>query len=128
MSRNIDEKLASGETLSDDDVAYASDHNIALPEEYGAAVKEHQAGVGEDGGRPIEPVFQTGPAFASPQEAMGPGVFLSEEELDGLNVGQLRAIAEVKGVEVSGRKASIVATLASGAEAATDEEDEEDEG
>jgi len=120
MSIDIAGKLASGKKLTDDEIEYASDRGIELPDEYDAAVKSYRLSIGDDGARPPEPVFQTGPAFAAPVD---PGLFLSEDELGQMTKDQLLAVGDLKGVELSGTKAEMVAALAG-----TEAESEEDEG
>jgi len=124
MSIDIAGKLASGKKLTDDEIEYASDRGIELPDEYDAAVKSYRLSIGDDGARPPEPVFQTGPAFASPAS---PGLFLSEDELGQMTKDQLVTLGELKDQDLSGTKAEMVAALA-GTEVAGESESDEDEG
>lgn len=122
MSRDIEGMLASGEKLSDEDVAYATDHGINLPEEYGAAVQERKATT--EMGLHEGPLVQTGPQYASaPGE---PGLFLSEDALSGLTKPVLEAIADAAGIEVNGTKPEMVAAL-SGSPVSDDESDEDED-
>lgn len=124
MSLDIQGKLAKGEKLTDEEVRYAADREIALPEEYDDAVKAHKGSIGDDGA--AQPVFQTGDAFAQPQQGP-PGLFLSQDDLSGMTKDMLVTLGEAAGVEVSGTKSDMIAQL-SGAEVSESEDDEEDEG
>jgi len=127
MSVDIVGKLAKGESLSDDDVAYAVAHSIVLPEEYGEAENQQRqaitfAGVPTDG----TPVYGTGAAF--PSAGSGPGLFLDPDELSALTKAELQALADVKGMEASGTKADIVASLTGQAAPEESDENDSDEG
>lgn len=115
--RDIEGKLADGKTLNDDDIAYASDHAIALPAEYDDAVAAHQKELMS--GKPA--------VYPTESVSMGPGLFLSEDELGSLNKAELQSLADAKGIEASGTKAAMVATLSGGA-APTEEAEAEEEG
>jgi len=130
MSRNVQEKLAKNQKLDDDDVEYARQRGIALPDEYGEA--SGTVSQLEPGTTPV-PVAQTGPAYPMPgRDQQGPGVFLTADELESLTAAEIESVAEAKGVEISGRsKAAKVASLVGGgapaeeaeAEAESDEEE-----
>jgi hypothetical protein len=114
MARDIQGKLAAGETLDDDDITYAMDRGIALPEEYEGAVATMQAE--RVAGQPPTPVFQTG-AFGFGPSA-GPGIFISEDQLNQLKKKELETLADLLGkdVDMSDSKSDMVAALV-GAEA-----------
>lgn len=124
MSRNVAEKIANNEPLDEDDVQYAVDRGMNLPEEYSGQVSALKTGF-DSFGRPHGQVVQGG-SFPMPDNS-GPGLFLSVEELESLTTDQLRTLAEVKGIEVSGRKASVVEQLA-GAESSAEDTDEAEQG
>lgn len=111
LAAKIEEKLAGSGKLSDDEVQWAADHSMALPEEYADHVRDYQAQ--RIAGRPYDPLMQTGAAFAQPNQS-GPGVFLSEDDLNQMNKDMLVTIGEATGVELSGTKAQMVATLSGG--------------
>lgn len=120
MSRDILGKLANGEELDEDDVAYATEHAIPLPEEYEQAVTSHTEQM--VAGRPPDPVFQGGPS--APPAVSGPALYLDEDELLGLKNDTLKEIANVKGADVGGNKANVVSMLLGGASTESEEEDE----
>jgi hypothetical protein len=123
MSRDIAGKLASGEKLTEDEVAYASDRGISLPEEYGEKVRTYQ--MQRELGATPSPVFQGGGAFGmGTMESSGPGVFLSEEELGTLTKDTLAAIGDAKGVELGGSKAEMLSDLVGGSSSSGSEDEE----
>lgn len=124
MSRNVMEKLANSEQLDEEDVRYATDRGIALPEEYNTQVSQFQQEVSF--GTPVGgPVVQGG-SLPQPQQQMGPGLFLSEDALESLSVSTLHEVAEAAGVEVTARKkADVVAQLAGAEDTNTEEAPEE---
>lgn len=128
MSLNVMEKLANGDKLTEDEVKWAHEHAIALPEEYGPAPLSVQAEIV----RPSEPIFQGGAAFAPSPGQAGPGLFLTAEQLDSLDKGTLTELADAAGYEVSGRakKADVVQALIGGVPSGEEESDadESDEG
>jgi hypothetical protein len=91
MARDIAGKLAAGETLDDDDVKYAVDRGIALPEDYDTQVAQFTALPGEGG-----PIVQTGPAFPS---SAGQGQ-VQVVVLDFMTKAELASFAEEYGLEV----------------------------
>jgi hypothetical protein len=129
MSLDVQTKLAKGDKLDDDEVAYARQHAIPLPEEYGSPVA-----VQVDPTQTPLPVVQTGPAFeGAEQDApdLGPGLFLTVDQLESLNKEDLKKIAEVAGFEVASgaKKDDLVAALAYGGavEGGEDEAEPEDD-
>lgn len=121
MSQDVLTKLNEGKKLDDDEVAYARQHAIPLPEEYGTP-----AAVQVDPTQTPLPVVQTGPAFESAAQDLGPGLFLTLDQLESLNKGQLKALAEVAGYEVASgaKKDDLVQALAYGGEIGESEGDE----
>jgi len=125
MSINIAEKIANDETLSEDEIKYAVDRGMALPEEYDEQVGTVQAAM-DPTGRPLAPVAQTGPAYEQPAQDMGPGVFLSDEDLAALDKGTLEKIGGLVGAELSGTKAEMIEQLTGSEESDDSDEDEGD--
>lgn len=125
MARDVLDKVAAGDKLDDDDIAYAVGRSLDLGPEYADKV----AGVSQqlaDAVRPPTPVFQTGPAYPMPSQ--GPGVFLSEDDLSKLKNPTLEEIGDVLGIDVSGNKSEMVGALAGSEPVADDSDvDEEDE-
>ena len=117
MSRNVLEKLANDETLDDDDVQYARDHGIALPEEYGVDPGMTQV---EPGSTPVPVV--SGSTYPMAQQESEPGLFLTPDQLDLLTVNELTSLADAAEIEVSGKKADIIDQLSGVAVLAADEE------
>lgn len=117
MSRNVLEKLANDETLDDDDVQYARDHGIALPEEYGVDPGMTQV---DPGSTPVPVV--SGPTYPMAQQESEPGLFLTPDQLDLLTVNELTSLADAAEIEVSGKKADIIEQLSGGAVLAAEEE------
>jgi len=123
MSRNVAEKLANDEQLDEDDVQYARDHGIALPEEYGVDPGMSQV---EPGTTPVPVV--SGPAYPMAQrqqQPSEPGLFLNTDQLEMLTVSELTTLADAADVEVSGKKADIIAQLSGGTASAGEEEEEQ---
>lgn len=125
LASQIQEKLDKGTSLSDEEVAWAADHSMELPEEYGDAVRSHTAE--REAGRPYDPLLETGPAFAQPGPS-GPGLFLTEDQLNSLTKDMLFSLAEATEQEVSGTKAEMVAQLAGTASSEPEDEYEDEEG
>lgn len=127
MSRNVLEKLAKNEDLDEADVQYAIQMGYDLPEKYSDKVEAHKAAF-DTFGRPNGMVVQGG-SFPSADNS-GPGLFLGVEELESLTKDQLSSLADVKGLEVSGTKAEMVAQLSGtdASEEVVEAEDEEDAG
>lgn len=114
MSRNILEKLANEEELDDDDIAYARDRGIKLPEEYGPG-PESMTEESEGPARPQEPVVQ-GKDF-------GPESEESADELEQLTKAELKAMAEERGLDVpSGSTKQDIIDLLTGEEPEDEEE------
>jgi len=97
MARDINGLLASGEELSEDDVRYAVDRGITLPEEYSEHVASYQQEL-QAGGKPPSPVFQTGVVGFGP--SAGPGIFLSEDALNELKKKEIARLGEVLGYDL----------------------------
>jgi hypothetical protein len=122
MARNVREKLANGEKLDDRDVQYAVERGIELPEEYGQKAASVQHEMGGNFGQPPVPVVDGG-SYPQPND-QGPGLFLTEDQLSSLTNDVLRDIAEAAGVEVSGRKSSIIAQLSGGVDSGSEDDEE----
>lgn len=124
MARNVREKIANGEKLDDLDVQYAVERGIELPEEYGQKASSVVHNMGGNFGQPPVPVVDGG-SYPQPND-QGPGLFLTEDQLGSLKNDVLREIAETVGVEVSGKKSSIVAQLSGGVDSGSDDGDDEE--
>jgi len=127
MSININEKIANGETLSDDEIKYAVERGMALPDEYDVQVGTVQSAM-DPTGRPYEPVAQTGPAYAQPEQNMGAGVFLTEEDLSSLDKATLEKVGGLVGADLSGTKAEMVDQLVGGGNDADDADEDQEDG
>lgn len=129
MARDVLKKLAEGKKLDNEDVQYAVDRGIKLPEEYGEQVHDRQVKMQFGSPVPGEPLFQTGPAFEMPGGGnSGPGVFLNADMLGELKADVLDEIGEALGIEdMPRKKADKVATLVGAEPGAGGDEDEEDE-
>lgn len=99
MSRDIAAKLAAGEELDEDEIQYARDRGMALPEEYGEGAADtafdpttgHVVSSGDFGGPPEE----------------------EAAEYSDMTKADLRAEADSRGLDVASdaTKAEIVAAL-----------------
>lgn len=127
MSRNIQEKLAKGRDLSDDDVQYAVERGIELPEEYGVQVASVKMDL--QGAVPL-PVVQTGPAFASAGNGEGASMDALRIVLNAMPKKQLVSLAAENDLDVDTKahKEDLVEAVAVAmVEQATGVEPEEDD-